>query len=80
MVLVSRAIEGEVNLYDGWRLQASSQRHHVLTRSCCRCARPGTSIGRFSIDRQPTSVSAQGPGTGYLLERLRSAPAAGTAS
>jgi signal transduction histidine kinase len=66
MVLVSRAIEENVNLFDRSRLQATSERH-VFASRLQSVRTPGDVYRRILIDRQPTYVSAQDMGTGYLL-------------
>ncbi|MGB7218480.1 MAG: ATP-binding protein [Vicinamibacterales bacterium] len=66
MVLVGRAIQGEVNLFDRSRLQATSERHLFASR-LLSVRTPGDVYRKILIDRQPTYVSVQDLGGSYLL-------------
>ncbi|HTK29332.1 MAG TPA: HAMP domain-containing sensor histidine kinase [Vicinamibacterales bacterium] len=70
MVLVGRAIDEDVNLYDRSRLQATSQRDLFASR-VLSARTPGDVYERIVLDRLPTYVGVEAvgdaPGASYLL-------------
>ncbi|OFV90033.1 MAG: hypothetical protein A3H95_16725 [Acidobacteria bacterium RIFCSPLOWO2_02_FULL_64_15] len=66
MMLVRQAIEGEVNLFERSRLQATSERHRFAS-GLLSVRTPWDVHRRILIDREPTYVSQQEVGAGYLL-------------
>ena len=59
MVLVSRAIDQDVNLFDRRSLRGDERSAICSRRGCCRRARPARSTARIVLDRLPTFVGVE---------------------
>ena len=80
MVLVGRAIDQDVNLFDGDTLQATSERD-LFASGLLTTRTPGDVYRNIVLDRLPTFVGARKPASSAISSRpRRCAPAAARAS